>query len=201
MSSEAVVNLVVNAADAETQVNVQLRRIVNEAERRAPDISLQVNIDNSSVVNAINNLNTQIINANRDSESSTRGLSDTFTGLATGIARTVAGATRLTLIGGVMTQAIPLVGALATSLEALAPAAAAGVAAFVTMKAAALTLQIGLTGVQEAITAVFDPDADPAAVAAALERLSGNARAFVLELQSMRPAFDRLRLDVQAAEQ
>lgn len=197
MSSEAVVNLVVNAADAETQVNVQLRRIVNEAERRAPDISLQVNIDNSSVVNAINNLNTQIINANRDSESSTRGLSDTFTGLATGIARTVAGATRLTLIGGVMTQAIPLVGALATSLEALAPAAAAGVAAFVTMKAAALTLQIGLTGVQEAITAVFDPDADPAAVAAALERLSGNARAFVLELQSMRPAFDRLRLDVQ----
>lgn len=197
MASDAVVNLVVNASDAENQVNIQLNRIVNEAERRAPDISLQVNIDNRSVVDAINNLNLQITNANRDADRSTRGLSDTFTGLAGGIGRAVAASTRLVAVGGIASQAIPLVAGLATAIESIAPAAAAGVAAFVTMKAAALTLKLGLTGVQDAITAVFDPDADPAAVAEALDKLSKNAREFVVELQAMKPAFDKLRLDVQ----
>ena len=70
MASDAVVNLIVNATDAESEVNIQLRRIVNDAERRAPDISLQVNIDNRSVVDAINNLNAQILAGNRDSERS-----------------------------------------------------------------------------------------------------------------------------------
>jgi phage-related protein len=197
MASDAVVNLVVNATDAEAQVNLQLRRIVNDAERRAPDISLQVNIDNQSVVNAINNLNAQILAGNRDSERSTRGLSDTFTGLAGGIGSAVTASTRLVAIGGIASQAIPLVAGLASAIQSLAPAAAAGVSAFVTMKAAALTLKLGLTGVQDAITAVFDPDADPAAVAEALDKLSGNAKSFVLELQKMKPAFDKLRLDVQ----
>jgi phage-related protein len=197
MASDAVVNLVVNATDAEAQVNLQLRRIVNDAERRAPDISLQVNIDNSSVVNAINALNAQITSANRSSDDSTRGLSDTFTGLAGGIGRAVAASTRLVAIGGIASQAIPLVAGLATTIQSLVPAAAAGVSAFLTIKAAALTLKLGLTGVQDAITAVFDPDADPAKVAEALEKLSGNARDFVLELQTMKPAFDKLRLDVQ----
>lgn len=197
MASDAVVNLVVNATDAEAQVNVQLRRIVDDAERRAPDISLQVNIDNQSVVNAINNLNAQILAGNRDSDRSTRGLSDTFAGLAGGIGSAVAASTRLVAIGGIASQAIPLVAGLATALESLAPAAAAGVAAFVTVKAAALTLKLGLTGVQDAITAVFDPDADPEKVAEALDKLSGNAKDLVLQLQTMKPAFDRLRLDVQ----
>lgn len=197
MASDAVVNLVVNATDAESQVNIQLRRIVNDAERSAPAISLQVNIDNASVVNAINALGDRINTVNRDADRSTRGLTDTFTGLAGGIGRAVAASTRLVAIGGIASQAIPLVAGLATAVESLVPAAAAGVAAFVTVKAAALTLQLGLTGVQDAITAVFDPDADPAAVAEAMEKLSGNARAFVSVLQTMRPAFDRLRLDVQ----
>lgn len=197
MASDAVVNLIVNATDAESEVNIQLRRIVNDAERRAPDISLHVNIDNRSVVDAINNLNAQILAGNRDSERSTRGLSDTFTGLVGSIGSAVTASTRLVAIGGVASQAIPLVAGLATALESLAPAAAAGVAAFVTVKAAALTLKLGLTGVQDAITAVFDPDADPEKVAEALEKLSGNAREFVLELQTLKPAFDRLRLDVQ----
>ena len=197
MASDAVVNLVVNATDAESQVNIQLRRIVNDAERTAPDISLQVNIDNASVVNAINALGDRINAVNRDSDRSTRGLTDTFTGLAGGIGRAVAASTRLVAIGGIASQAIPLVAGLASAIQSIVPAAAAGVSAFVTMKAAALTLQLGLTGVQEAITAVFDPDADPEAVAGAMEKLSGNARSFVSVLQTMRPAFDRLRLDVQ----
>lgn len=255
MSSDAVVNLIVNAADAESQVNVQLRRIVNDAERRAPDISLQVNIDmdrvNRTLTRELNILGTRIdgaighlgdrfedlnnqISADLraslqglrddlqrldtgssssitnitnnfagmrddvdDTDRSVRSLSGTFTGLAGGIGRAVASSTRLVAIGGVASQAIPLVAGLVTAIESIVPAAAAGVSAFVTMKAAALTLKLGLTGVQDAITAVFDPDADPEKVAEALDKLSDNARDFVLELQKMKPAFDKLRLDVQ----
>lgn len=227
MASDAVVNLVVNATDAEAEVNLQLRRIVNDAERRAPDITLQVNVDQAGVINAIDEQSDRLashldeVNDNLldiadtlrridsagglrnvagdsdDANRSTGRLSDTFTGLAGGIGRAVAASTRLVAIGGIASQAIPLVAGLATTVESLVPAAAAGVSAFVTMKAAALTLKLGLTGVEDAITAVFDPDADPAKVAEALEKLSGNAKDFVLQLQTMKPAFDRLRLDVQ----
>lgn len=255
MASDAVVNLVVNAADAETQVNLQLRRIADDAERRAPDITLNVNLDLDSVnrrlTRELNILGTRIDGAighlgdrmtdlsNQmsldlqgairglrddlrtldrqgsqnvtnitnhfgnmrdevdDTDRSVRSLGGTFGGLAGGIGRAVTASTRLVAIGGIATQAIPAVGALVTSIESLVPAATAGVSAFLTMKAAALTLKLGLTGVQDAITAVFDPKADPEAVAEALEQLSTNARAFVVQLQEMRPAFDRLRLDVQ----
>lgn len=49
MASDAVVNLVVDASDAENSVRVQLTRIVNDAERRAPEINLNVNVDTDSV--------------------------------------------------------------------------------------------------------------------------------------------------------
>lgn len=254
MASDAVVNLVVNAADAEAEVNLQLRNIVNDAERRAPDITLNVSVDQAAVIrtlgrefsilgnridgafghlddrltdlnnqlsldlqaairglrddlrsldrqsSSITNITNNFVNMRDEADNadrSVRSLGGTFSGLAGGIGRAVTASTRLVAIGGIASQAIPLVAGLATAIESLVPAAAAGVSAFVTMKAAALTLKLGLTGVEDAITAVFDPDADPEKVAEALEKLSGNARDFVLELQDMKPAFDRLRLDVQ----
>lgn len=129
-----------------------------------------------------------------DADNSSRRLAGTFGRVAAGAA---GAATRLTLMSAAASGAVPVVGAVVTQLTNLAPAAAAGVTAFVTMKAAALTLKLGLTGVEDALSAVFDPDADPAAVAEALEKLSGNARAFVVQAQKMKPALDALRLDVQ----
>lgn len=227
MASDAVVNLIVNADDAETRVNAQLRRIADDAERRAPDISLNVTIDNSGVIAALNDqtdrLGDSLDDVNHvlnqisgqldelaasgslrqvgddadDADRSVSRLSGSVNTLAGGLGRAVFAASRLTVLAGVASQALPAVAALATSVESLVPAGAALVSAFLTARAAALTLKLGLVGVDEAIGAVFDPNADPEALAEALENLSDNARDFVLELRDMRPALDDLRLDVQ----
>lgn len=259
MASDAVVNLVVNAADADNQVMVQMRRIVNDAERNTPPVTINVNIDNESVVRQIRRLETamsdslgrigddirdgfgdlsNIISSQLD-ESNQRlaALDDRLEELTRTLAQvgdaannnlgdldrqvnqadqdtdrlgrtmarlgsTLAGIGRTALsigsIGVAAGGAIPLVAGLATSLANIAPAAAAGVTAFVALKFATATLQVAMIGVQDAISAVFDPDADPEALAEAMERLAPEAQSFVRELQRMKPAFEDLRLDLQS---
>lgn len=260
MASDAVVNLVINAAGADTQINAQLRHIVTDAERRAPAIDLTVNVDLSTldrrlqrefgilgtrmdsafgVVNdsirdgfrdltnelssQLNVIGRQLADTNRrlDTVNSTLNdlnrndglrhvaddadraddssgrLADTFRRMGAGAVQIGLVAGRMTLLAGAAAGAVPVVAGVAAALTNIAPAAAAGVTAFVAMKAAALTLKLGLSGVEDALTAVFDPDADPEKVAEALKNLSSNARAFVVQAQSMKPAFDSLRLDVQ----
>ena len=200
MASDAVVNLVVDATRTEGQIAVQLRRVVNAAENNAPPIVLNVQVDNRSVTNVTN----QIINDMRtinqaagDADDSSSRLSNTFRSMGS-LAGSLAGiGLRLGAIGVAAGGAVPLVAGLVGALASIAPAAAAGVTAFVALKGATATLKLALTGVSEAISAVFDPDADPEALAEALERLAPEARSFVLELQRMRPAFEALRLDVQ----
>lgn len=196
MASDAVVNLVVNADGAPAQITAQLRTIVNDAERNAPEINLSVNIDNRDLIAAITAM-TQVSNSARDTDRDTGRLSDTFRSLGGAALGAVTSVSRVFLTASLATQAIPAVAGLGAALTNLVPAATAGVSAFLTMQAVSATLKLGLTGVSDAIGAVFDPDADPEAVAEALEKLSGNAREFVGVLQDMKPAFDRLRLDVQ----
>lgn len=196
MASDAVVNLVVDATDAERSVMVQLRNIVNDAERRAPDITLNVTIDNSSVTNITNQLS-DVRRGVRDADDDTNRLSGTFGRLGMSALTAIASASRLTVVGGAAAAALPAVGALVTSIANIAPAGAAAVSGFVAMKAATATLKVGLLGVSDALSAVFDPDADPAAVEEALKNLSENAQDFVRELQDMKPALDALRLDIQ----
>lgn len=45
MASQAVVNVVVNAADADRELPRQITRIVNDAERRAPTVDIRVDLD------------------------------------------------------------------------------------------------------------------------------------------------------------
>lgn len=200
MASDAVVNLVVNADGADAEIRAQLIAIVNDAERRAPHIDLRVDIDNRSVVDAITALGDRIDGLHRptrqadDDSNRLLGTLSRFGSAAGGIALN---ATRLTLVAGAAASALPAVGALVTSLANVAPAAAAGVTAFVGMKAITATLKVGLLGVSDALSAVFDPSADPAEVDEALKNLSVNARAFVQEIQKAKPALDDLRLDVQ----
>jgi phage-related protein len=82
---------------------------------------------------------------------------------------------------------------------ALAPAAgAAGVLATATLAAASAqtALQIGLSGVSDAVSEAFNPTS-PEKFNEAMAKLSPNARSFVTELRSMKPAIDGLRLEVQ----
>lgn len=200
MASDAVVNLVVNATQGEAQITADVRRLADTAERNAPPINLVVQVDNRQITNVINQINGDVDDLDRRlgrAGSSGDRLGSILRSVGTGAVGLAGAATKITLVGSAAAGALPLVGALVTQLANLAPAAAAGVTAFVAMKGAALTLKLGLTGVEDALTAVFDPDADPAAVAEALDKLSGNAKAFVLQVQKMKPALDKLRLDVQ----
>ena len=196
MASDAVVNLVVNADGAQATITAQLTQIVNDAERSAPEINLSVTVDNRDLIAAITQLH-QASNSARDTDRDTSRLSDTFASLGSAALSAVSSAARIGIVGSLAAGSLPAVAALGASLTNLAPAATASVSAFLTMQAVSATLKLGLTGVSDAVSAVFDPDADPAAVAEALEKLSGNAREFVGVLQTMKPAFDRLRLDVQ----
>lgn len=260
MASDAVVNLVVNAADADAQVTTQIRRIADDAERRAPTIDLRVDVDVSrldrrlqrefgilgtridsslgavntsiqdgfsdlsaslvaelrTVSQQLNTVNNNVVAVNSSvrtlgdndgmrrladdtdrADDSTHRLSATFSSLGRGAAGLALTASRMAVFASAAAGALPIVAGLATEVANLAPASAALVTGFVAAKAAALTLKIGLTGVQDAISAVLDPDADPQAVADALKNLSGNAKSFVLEIQKAKPALDSLRLDVQ----
>lgn len=200
MASDAVVNLVVNATQGEAQITADIRRLADTAERNAPPVNLVVQVDNRQITNVINQINGDVDDLDRRlgrAGSSGDRLGSILRSVGTGAVGLAGAATKITLVGSAAAGALPLVGALATQLANLAPAAAAGVTAFVAMKAATLTLKLGLIGVEDALTAVFDPDADPAAVAEALDKLSKNARAFVVQTQKMKPALDKLRLDVQ----
>lgn len=200
MASDAVVNLIVNAANADRDVDVSLRRIVNDAERNAPPIVLNVTIDNRQVNEVTNNIVNQfgeIRRAGDDADSSGSRFGRTLSSLGSSVGSLASIGARMGAIGVAAAGSVPLVAGLATALTTIAPAAAAGATAFVGLQLASGTLKVALSGVQDAISAVFDPDSDPAAVAEAMERLAPEAQKFVRELQRMKPAFSALRLDLQ----
>lgn len=109
---------------------------------------------------------------------------------------------RLLLLGAAAGAAIPAVGALAAGLIAVAGAASQAVgvvgllpAVLFAVKAAALTVQLGMTGVSEAFSAIASGDA--AAFEESLKTLAPSAREFAREVNAFKPAFDSMRLDVQ----
>lgn len=109
---------------------------------------------------------------------------------------------RLLLMGAAAGAALSAVSALSAGLIALVGAAAqaGGVvgllpAALFAVKAAALTVQLGLTGMKETFSAIASGDAQ--AFEESLKRLAPSARFFAREVQALKPAFDAMQLDVQ----
>ena len=200
MASDAVVTLVVDATGAQAEVRAQLTQIVNDAERTAPEINLNVTIDNRDLNNTLTQLVAHL-NSTRsssdDADGSVGRLAGTFTRMGGAALSAVTGAARIGAIGSLAAAALPAVAGLVAGLINIAPAAAAGVTAFVGLKAATLSLKVGLIGVEEALGQVFAAEPDAEALAKALERLAPEARGFVLEMQKLRPALDGIRLDVQ----
>lgn len=256
MASDAVVNLVVNASDAEPQITAQMRRLADTAERNAPTVNLRVDLNTGRIERELNLLGTRLnsslgavntsiqdgfrdltgeltaslnvisrqlsdVNSNLrtmddrldrlgqsnglrrvaddadDADDSTRRLSDTFRRIGSSAAGIALAAARVGLVASAASGAVPVLAGVAAAVENIAPASAVAASGILTVVAASATLKLGLTGVSDAINAVFDPDADPEQVAEALDRLSKNARSFVEVLRDARPAFDELRLDVQ----
>lgn len=119
-----------------------------------------------------------------------------------GLATAILSGTKLVLIGTAAAAALAGITSLTTGIIALgaAVAQASGVIGFLpailaSVKALTTTVKIGVEGMGDAFSAMAEGDA--AAFAEALKKLAPSARAFVLEVQKVKPAFDAIKLSVQ----
>lgn len=143
----------------------------------------------------------QIGNLVRDANQRLRGLDTTRLTAGLGrVAGTIGGLGRLAApfaaAGAAIGGLVPLVAGLVATLAQIAPAAALAVSGVLAIGLASTTLKIAMSGVGDAVKAALDPS-DPEAYAAALKKLSPNARSFVQEIHKAQPAFDAIKTSVQ----
>lgn len=173
MASQAEIDLIVNATNTLGELQRDIRRIVNIAERTAPPINIPVRVDR---------------------DDNLRRLTSTLGGITGTLGRVAGG---IATVGAAAGTAAPLLAGLAAATQQIAPAAAVATTGMVALGLTAGTLQLGFAGLEDAITAAFDPKKSPEDLAKAMEQLAPNAREFVGELVKMKSSFKNLQLDVQ----
>lgn len=104
----------------------------------------------------------------------------------------------LARIGAVAGSVVPLVAGIATSVANIAPAAAGAATAFLAIRQASAVVQLGMVGVQDAISAAFKTGEGSAEeFQESLEKLSPAARDFVLAASEMRDEFTAFQQSIQ----
>lgn len=177
------VDAVLARANSIRNIRQGLDDVVRTAQAAAPDIQLRTDIDTDEPNRGLRNLITTF-----------RGAASTAVSTGASFARVGASAGAM---GAAVGAAVPLVAGLVAEIANIVPAAGVAASAFLTLKLASGTLKVALIGVEEAISSVFDPDADPEELAKALERLAPEARKFVQELQKMRGPLREIQQRVQ----
>ena len=173
MASQAEIDLIVNATNTLGELQRDIRRIVNIAERTAPPINIPVRVDR---------------------DDNLRRLTTTLGGITGTLGRVAGG---IATVGAAAGTAAPLLAGLAAATQQIAPAAAVATTGMVALGLTAGTLQLGFAGLETAITAAFDPKKSPEDLAKAMKQLAPNAREFVGELVKLKGTFKNLQLDVQ----
>jgi len=171
--SQAEIDLIVNATNTLSQLQRDIRRIVDIAEATAPPIRIDVEVDKNKALPALKSSLTSVLG-----------------GLGS-LAKGVAGA------GAAAGTAAPLLAGVVGAIQNILPAAAVATSAILAMQLATQTLKLGFMGVGDAITEAFKPDPDMDKVNEALKNLAPNARATVKEIISMKDEFKKLQLGVQ----
>ncbi|MEU7010362.1 hypothetical protein [Streptomyces sp. NPDC046332] len=166
---------VLDSAETIRTVRAQLNRVATVIEATAPDVELGVEVD-------------------RDS---TRDLSRLTDGLRTFATTGLRAATTAGSLGVAVGALVPVLAGAAAAAAQIAPAAAVATSGMLAMQLASGTLKLAMVGVEEAIKAAFDPDVKPEELKKALEDLAPEARAFVLELRSMRKELRSVQQGVQ----
>ncbi|MFE7273045.1 hypothetical protein [Streptomyces sp. NPDC057623] len=114
-------------------------------------------------------------------------------GMAGGLAGVAGSVGRIVAMLG---AAAPAAAGLVATLANIAPAAGVAATGIVAVQLATNAVKIGMSGVDDAVSAAFDPE-KAEEFEEALKKLSPNARAFVLELKGMSEEFDSLKKAVQ----
>lgn len=166
------------ALDAnEAALEAELAALVEELEAGAPEVDLEVDVDRQG-----------------GGRRAIAGIGRILSSVAGPAAGAAAGIGKVGLAAG---AAAPLLAATATSLASIAPAAALAVSGMVAVQLVSGTLKLAMQGVGDAISTAFDPEAKPEELAKAMEKLSPNAREFVIELRSMRGELKTIQQEVQ----
>jgi len=161
------------------EVTAAINDLVTDAERAAPDIDLEVDVDDEGV--------TRLTRA-------VRRLGDGSRVAGRGVGQLVGGVAALSLgVGG----AVNTVAALVATLQQVAPAAAVGTSALLTQKLALGTLKLALVGVEDAIKGVFDESLTADEFHESIKGLAPEARLFVDELHTMRRELRAVQQQVQ----
>jgi hypothetical protein len=153
-------------------VRSELDDVVRTATRTAPHIQVEVDIDRDKITKALKDL-------------------VKFAGTA---AQALG---KITLAGVGIGAAVPAIGAVVGAVLNIVPAAAVATQGLLAMQLATQTLKLGFSGVQDAISAAFDPETSPEDLAKAMDKLAPSARSAVKEIVKLKPAFENIRLDVQ----
>ena len=159
------------------ELDAEIAALVAELEASAPEIDLEVDVDRNGA-----------------GRRAVTGLGRAFAGAAAPILKTTGA---LFAAGTATVQLLPLVGGLVSELSNIAPVAAVATTGITAVLLATQTLKVGLIGVQDAVSAAFDPGTKPEELAKALENLAPNARAFVLELRGMRTGLREVQQAIQ----
>jgi phage-related protein len=173
-----------DVSESISDVNREVAEVVAEAEAAAPDIDIEVDVDRDGA---------GVRNGNRLSGMFS-ALGRAGAGVATSLAGAGVSAGSMGLAAG---GAVPLVAGLVTAVESIAPAAAVAVSGLLAVKLATGTVKLAMIGVEDAISAAFDPDTKPEDLAKAMEKLAPSARKFVTELASMRKELKTIQTEVQ----
>lgn len=103
-------------------------------------------------------------------------------------------------LGAAAGTAAPLLAGIVTTLENIGPASAVAVTGMLAVKQASAAIQLGMIGVEDAVTAAFDTsEAGAKKFDKALRKLSPNAHAFADQVKELRPTFKRFQQGIQNA--
>jgi phage-related protein len=165
------------------EVTEDLHDLVQDAERTAEAIHLDVELDEERASRRAERLTRSLHRIGEGARVAERGVRTMLLGTA-GLSLAVGGAANT-------------VAALAAALQQVAPAAAVGTSAILTQKLALGTLKLALIGVEEGIQNVFNQDLTASEFHKSIQGLAPEARLFVDEIHTMRRELRAVQQEVQ----
>lgn len=165
------------------EVTEDLHDLVQDAERTAEAIRLDVEVDEERARRRAERINQSFRRIGEGARVAERGIRTMLLGTA-GLSLAVGGAANT-------------VAALAAALQQVAPAAAVGTSAILTQKLALGTLKLALIGVEEGIQNVFNQDLTASEFHESIKGLAPEARLFVDEIHTMRRELRAVQQEVQ----
>lgn len=221
MPSQAEVDLIVDASRTLPELERDLARIIAEAQAGADDLDLTAALDLARSLAGVNDDLDRLVRAatlnapdirlrtdvDEDQLARVQGLFRRLTPDLTNLTRvaTSAGGALATMGASIGTAgaaaggAIPVLAGVAAAAQQILPAAAVATQGMLAMQLVSGTLKLGLMGVEDALSAAFDPDVKPEELAKSMAKLAPEARTFVTALSDLKDEFKDLQLDVQGA--